>query len=154
MKTLLLLTLIVSTAAFAKTEKLKFMQDRKDDVIILKNDKTKVILPTQFKIKEDIISAYIGNQEVTIATIDKATSTADLVVSNENLEVNIIKNKTEKRFESKLCSHMGCILYPHFETLTVQLLEITTSEGEVICWNLNGDENRLERSSLSFGHCQ
>jgi NurA-like 5'-3' nuclease len=150
----LFITLLLSSTVFAKTESLQLVQDVKNEVIILKNDKMKIVIPTMFKIEEDTISAYTSNnQEVTIATIDKENSTSDLILSNEKLDVKIIKNKTKKVFRTTSCTHMGCIPFPHFEKYDVQLLEITTNEGNVVCWDQNNVENRLEKSVLTQGHC-
>lgn len=71
--------------------------------------------------------------------------------SIDSVQVNILKNKEEKKFKATLCTHGGCLPYPHFESTYKQLLEIQTLEGQVICYNNNVI---AEKELYSVGACK
>lgn len=146
----ILLTAAISQAA--KVENLQFVQKESENLLRLTNGEDEIVLKTRFKIEADVISVYLQStgQKVIIASIDKVNSNSNITVSNEKLSANVLVNKKQKKFKLTTCSHMGCFPDPHFETYDHQLLEITTSQGQVLCWNKNVLK---DLGSLTLGAC-
>lgn len=111
-----------------------------------------------FKVIESDSKVFIqftgSNRQYQIGTFDLPVDANDpespVYTSSTSLDVRVLKNKETKKFKATLCTHMGCVPWPHFEGTLRQLMEIQTMEGDTLCLN-----NRALDSGpwLSVGSC-
>lgn len=121
--------------------------DLKGNQLTIKLDNRDIILGTIEQNKVDLFNSLASIRSDVELDID---APKDLLTSNEDVKVNIITNKEEKKFKATLCSHMGCFPYPHVESTFRQLIEIESINGEKICYNRNVLKNK---PTFSLGKC-
>lgn len=121
--------------------------DLKGNQLTIKLDNRDIILGTIEQNKVDLFNSLASIRSDVELDID---APKDLLTANEDIKVNIITNKEEKKFKATLCSHMGCFPYPHVESTFRQLIEIDSINGEKVCYNRNVLKNK---PTFSLGKC-
>lgn len=101
--------------------------------------------------KESFVFSFGNGQKILrLADVDRANSTPNKTISENKVPVKIFENKVKSKFRATLCTHAGCIPFPHFEEYNYQLVEFETIEGESVCYNENVIE---DLARLSIGKC-
>lgn len=152
MKTILLSSALVlfSMTALAKNVELNLVQE--DSVPYLKNGSQEIFLGSNVRVENAVFVVELSNsnQTFTLANVDLDNSSSDISISKEKIKANILVNKKNRDFKTQLCSHMGCIPFPHFETTEIQLIEVETLEGNTLCFS----RNITKHKPWSLGKCQ
>lgn len=152
MKTILLSSALVlfSMTALAKNVELNLVQG--DSVPYLKNGSQEIFLGSNVRVENAVFVVELSNsnQTFTLANVDLDNSSSDISISKEKIKANILVNKKDRDFKTQLCSHMGCIPFPHFETTEIQLIEVETLEGNTLCFSRNIKKHK----PWSLGKCQ
>ncbi len=121
--------------------------DLKGNQLVINLDKKEIVLGNIDQNKVDIFNSLSSIKSDIDLELD---APKDLLTANEDIKVNIIIIKEEKKFKATLCSHMGCFPYPHVESTFRQLIEIDSVSGEKICYNRNVLKNK---PTFSIGKC-
>jgi hypothetical protein len=121
--------------------------DLKGNQLVVSLNKKDIVLGNIEQNKVDLFNSLTAIRSDVDLELD---APKDLLTANEDVLVNIITNKEEKKFKATLCSHMGCFPYPHVESTFRQLIEIDSINGEKICYNRNVLKNK---PTFSLGKC-
>lgn len=150
-----LLSLLLMNTVMADIEATKAIQD--NGTLTLKNKSTEILLidtDARFDLltvdNTLVVKFNQSNKVFALATFEENSENDNFRTSINNVTINVLVDKEDKKFKGTLCSHMGCVPFPHFDKTLRQLVEIETLDGTILCYN----NKAIEKQNIwTIGNC-
>lgn len=138
-----LLLLLCSNAAFSKTADAYLVTDNRQTMYFQIGEKKIYLAFQNAQFNQGIekgvfvIKFLRTNQVFPLAHVNAEKSNSSYAVSKETVKINVLIDRIDKKFKSKVCSHAGCFFYPHIDKTPRTLIEIETLDNQILCFHRN-----------------